>query len=72
MKKEYIKIATIPQDEKIVSTTTYGGGYYWSWVFPFKHYKAPRYLVATEKAIYEITTNHETDTKHRGGKMHNL
>ena len=54
MKKEYIKIATIPEGEKIVSTTTYGGGIYWDFKFPFKHYKEPRYLVATENAIYEI------------------
>ena len=54
MIKEYIKIASISEGEKIVSTTQYGGGYYWSFKYPFKHYKQPRFLVATENAIYEI------------------
>ena len=56
MKKEYTKIATIPEGEKVVSMIEYGGFSYWDFKYPFKHYKEPRYLVATEKAIYEITT----------------
>lgn len=54
MQKEYKKVATIPSDEKIVSTTVFGGGYYWNWKYPFKHFKQPKYLVATEKAIYQL------------------
>ena len=55
MKKEYTKVASIPDGEKIVSTVTWGGWHYWSMKYPFQHYKQPRYLVATDKAIYEIT-----------------
>jgi hypothetical protein len=54
MNKEYLKIASVPKDEKIVACISYGGFYYWSWKYPFYHYKEHRYLVATEKAIYEI------------------
>lgn len=55
MKKEYIKIASIPSDKKIVATTTFGGHNYWNFKYPFHHYKEPRFFVATEDAIYEIT-----------------
>jgi hypothetical protein len=56
MKKEYIKVASIPDGERIVSTTIYGGGYYWNWVYPFKHYKSPSFIVATDIAIYKLNT----------------
>lgn len=56
MKNEYIKIASIPEGEKIVAMTTYGGFFYWNWKYPFRHFKESRYLVATEKAIYQIET----------------
>jgi len=55
MNKTYTQIATIPPEEKIVSTTVFGGHSYWSWEYPFYHKTKERYLVATEKAIYEIT-----------------
>ncbi len=42
----------IPKEEKIVSTITYGGYYYWDFKFPFRHYKEPRLYIATETAIY--------------------
>lgn len=54
MKKEYTKIASIPDGEKIISMTQYGGGHYWDLKYPFRHHREPRYLVATEKAIYQI------------------
>lgn len=54
MKKEYRKLMTISEGEKIITCSTYGGFFYWSLKFPFRHYKKPRYLVATENAIYEI------------------
>lgn len=54
MEKEYIKMASVPEDEHIVAMTQYGGFYYWNFKYPFKHYKEPRYLVATQKSIYEI------------------
>ena len=54
MEKKYIQIAEIPNGEKIVSAITYGGGWNWNWKYPFIHYQEPRYLVATEKAIYEV------------------
>lgn len=66
MKKEYMKIASIPEDEHIVSMIQYGGGYRWNFKYPFKHYVEPRYIVATNKAIYQITIaeQHEkTNTK---------
>lgn len=56
MKKQYIKVATIPKGEEIVDAITYGGGYYWNYKFPFRHYKEPKYLVATKKAIYQLDT----------------
>lgn len=59
MRKEYIKIASIPDDEKIVAMTQYGGFFYWNWSYPFRHYKKPRYVVATEKAVYQIDVEHE-------------
>lgn len=49
------QLMTIPKDEEIVSTTVYGGGHYWSLKYPFKHYKKPRYLIATKNAVYELT-----------------
>jgi len=55
MKREYIKIAIIPEDEKIVSMIQYGGFYHWNFKYPFRHFTEPRYLIATEKAIYELT-----------------
>lgn len=57
MKSEYAKLASIPEDEKVVSAITYGGFYYWDLKYPFRHYKEPRYLVATEKAIYQLQIN---------------
>jgi hypothetical protein len=54
MKKEYTRIASVPTDEKIVSTVTLGGHYYWSFKFPFRHYKKPLLYVATQNAIYII------------------
>ena len=61
MTKEYIKIASVPKDERIVSTTMYGGYSYWDFRFPFKHYKTPRFLVATEKAIYEVISGEDVN-----------
>lgn len=55
--KEYRVIAEMPKNEKVVSTTQYGGFNYWNAKFPFHHYKEPRFLVATESAIYEIISN---------------
>ncbi len=54
MQKEYVRLASVPEDEHIVAMTQYGGFYYWNFKYPFKHYKEPRYLVATQKSIYEI------------------
>lgn len=54
MNKEYIKIASIPENEEIVSTTMFSGRIYWNFKFPFRHYKEPRYFVATKNAIYTI------------------
>lgn len=45
------------QDCACEAMVEYGGFGYWDFKYPFKHYKEPRYLVATEKAIYEITTS---------------
>lgn len=54
MKMEYTKIASIPQDEEIVSMIQNGGYFYWDFKYPFRHYKEATYLIATKKAIYEI------------------
>lgn len=54
MNKEYIKIASIPDGEEIVTTTTFGGRYYWDSKFPFRHYREPKYFIATKNAIYTI------------------
>jgi hypothetical protein len=54
MEKEYIKIASLPDGEEIVSTTTFGGRFYWNFKFPFRHYREPKYFVATRNAIYTV------------------
>lgn len=46
------KTVSMPREEKVVSTVTYGGYYYWDFNFPFRHYKEPMLYVATETAIY--------------------
>ncbi len=55
MKKEYTKIASIAPEEKIVAMISIGGYWYWNWKYPFRHYKDFRFMVATEKGVYEIT-----------------
>jgi len=54
LQKEYIKIYSVPEGEKIVTAITYGGFYRWDFKFPFIHYVQKRHLVATEKSIYQL------------------
>lgn len=54
MQREYIKIASIPESEEIISVTTFGGYFRYDFKYPFRHYVEPRYLVATKKAIYQL------------------
>lgn len=59
--KEYKRILEIPEDEKVVSVIRYGGGYRWDFKYPFRHYVEPRYIIATEKSIYQMEVNSISD-----------
>ncbi len=55
MENRYTKLASIPDDEKIVAVTRMWGGFYWDFKYPFRHLKEERYFIATEKCVYELS-----------------
>jgi len=54
--RKFTTIVSLPK-EKIVSMVSFGGGDYWDWKFPFRHYRTTSYIVATENGIYKLEIN---------------
>lgn len=64
MKKEYIKIASIPEGEIVVSAIEWNSNkIYWDFKYPFRHKISSNYIIATQKSVYLLNISNIINNK---------